>query len=176
MANLYSRKGLFTIRNSLLRTNTFGQTSIYEGVLSRPPLQDNTQEWLTYKGLTVYRIRYQLILSRDVDNQRILKFDRTRDTLSHTQPKVVFLPPIWMGKKHNWHNLTKKDNLRCYLSFVIIYTQKNSNINSFFLEILMIADSYDLIGWDAQLATPDQKWYSQMLPSLAVLLDTKITI
>ena len=75
MANLYSRKRLFTIRHSLLRTNTFGQMSIYEGVLRRQPLQHNTQEWLTYKGLTVDRIRYQLIRSRDIDNQRILKFD-----------------------------------------------------------------------------------------------------
>ena len=37
------------------------------------------------------RHSYQLIFSRDIDDQRILKTDRTRDTSALTQIKVVLL-------------------------------------------------------------------------------------
>ena len=95
-------------------------------ITTSPTQQEWSQEWSTYTSLTVNRIRYQLILSRDIDNQRILKFDWTRDTLSHTQPKVEFSSAIWMDNKHTWHNLTKEDNLRCYLSLMIISMPKKT--------------------------------------------------
>ena len=41
--------------------------------------------------------------------------------------------------------------------------QKISEITQFLSEILMIEESYKLIGREAQLAPPNQKWQSQML-------------
>ena len=52
-------------------------------------------------------------------------------------------------------------------------TKKNWNINWFFLDILIINELCNLIGREAQLATPNQKWKSQVLPSLDDYLHAK---
>ena len=56
---------------------------------------------------------------------------------------------------------------------MIMFMQKIENINWFFQEILVIKESCNLIGREAQLATPtkqmtthNQKWKSQLLTSL----------
>ena len=51
---------------------------------------------------------------------------------------------------------------------------KNKDINWFLPEILMIKESYNLIGQKAQLATRAQKISSRMLPSIANYLPAKI--
>ena len=40
--------------------------------------------------LHAIELRYYLILSRDIDDQRILQSAWKRDTTDHNQPKVVF--------------------------------------------------------------------------------------
>ena len=144
MENLYSSKDLFIIRHSLWRKNQKHAQNNHislVAVLSRcfkmaisTRRYQWSQKWSTYTGWTVDRICYQLILSGYIDDQRILKFDWTRGTPSHIQPKVVFSSATWVNEKHTWHNLTKKDNLRCYISLMIISMQKNSDINWFFQE------------------------------------------
>ena len=54
------------------------------------------------------RQRYQLISSRDNDDQIILESDWLKSTLGHTQPRVVVL--------------------KCYLSLMIISMQKNKQL------------------------------------------------
>ena len=100
------------------------------------------------------KLKYYLTLSRGLDDLRILLSDWTRGTTGKpNQHKVVpdatftwWIPPckkskrvrdffqrcwrlknptIWLVEKHNWPHSTKKGSLRCYLSLIIISTEKN---------------------------------------------------
>ena len=61
--------------------------------------------------LRVKKLRYPFTFYRDINDQRILQSDWTRDTASHTQPKVVFSDatfPCWLTpckKKKKIHHL-----------------------------------------------------------------------
>ena len=46
---------------------------------------------------------------------------------------------------------------------------KNLVIDSFIPEIFLIKISFSLIGWEAQLATPNQNWSSEILAFLMVI-------
>ena len=53
------------------------------------------------KRLTMVRQSYQLILSRDIDYQRILESDWAKGTPGHTQKRVVILDttfPWWLSQ------------------------------------------------------------------------------
>ena len=75
-------------------------------------------------------------LSQDIDDQRIMQSDWRREATPHTQPKVVVLDATF----HWWLTPCKK-----------------TKILRFFPQILMIKESYNLIGWEAQLVKTNQK-------------------
>ena len=86
------------------------------------------------------KIRYQLFLSRDIDDKRILQSDWIKATTGNTPPKAVFsyatslswVSPhksltYWLIKScnildrmHNLPNPTANGSLWCYLPLVII--------------------------------------------------------
>ena len=79
------------------------------------------------------KLRYQLILSRDIDDQRALQ------------------------SRHNWPHLTRKGSLRCYLSLMTNSKQKTKILIDSFLrylwsKILQSCKSCErskiLIGWE----------------------------
>ena len=94
--------------------------------------------------MTTVRQRYQLIPSKNIADQRMLKSDRARRIPDHTQTNVIVLdatfprwlspwkksktsicsflwycwsenPAIWLKVRHNWPGPTKNDRLRSYL-------------------------------------------------------------
>ena len=151
-----------------------------------------------------------MIPSRYADEERILEFDWRKGNASqqiHSKVKVSsanfswWLLPCkktqisidfwqwywssktfmtWLKKRHTWDNLTKSDCLRCYLLLGLTPGIKNQDINQFYPEIMVIKESCNLIGPEAQLATPtkqmtthNQKWKSQLLNSLGDYLRAK---
>ena len=91
------------------------------------------------------KLRYQLILFKEIDDQKILLSGRMRGITGHTQPKVVVL------------NVTFPWSLTPWI--------KNLYINYFFTQILLIKESYNVIGQETHLATSNEKWHSQMMIS-----------
>ena len=85
--------------------------------------------------------RYQLVFSSFIANQRILQSDWMWDATKHIQPK-----------NGNYLYAKKKKKKK-----------KRTKIIWFFPQILMIKEFCNLIGWEAQLATPNQKRKFQML-------------
>ena len=73
-----------------------------------------------------------LILSTDIDNQRILQLSWMRVKTDLTQPK--------------------KGSPTCYLSLMIISMQKIQEITESLPDILMIKESWNLIGQETNLA------------------------
>ena len=196
------------------------------------------------------KLRYRLIFSREIDDQRILQSDCGLN--GHTQTKAVVsdatfpwwlspcknfkipigsfqryswskIPTTWLDERQNWPSPTKSSSFRCYLftwwltpcnetkilidffqiywwsknpaiclnekhncphsiksgvlwcqlPLMIISMQKILEIDWFLPEILMIKESYNLIEREAQLATSNKKWHSQMLPALLDYLCAK---
>ena len=83
------------------------------------------------KWPTIIRQKYPLIPSRDIDHQRILESDWPKGTTG--------LHP------------TKSGSLDEYL------LAKKLNINWFFPVLLLIKESFNLIGWETKLATLNQE-------------------
>ena len=75
-------------------------------------------------------------LSWNIDHQRMLQFNRTTATTGYNQPKVLV--------SHT-----------TFSSWPI--HAKHQDVHWFFPEILVMKESCNLIGWEAQLATPIQK-------------------
>ena len=132
------------------------------------------------------RLSYQWILSRVIDNQRILQSDWTRGTPGHTQPKVVVLDatfslgisPCQKTKisldssrdiddqrilQFDWkrgltgRKLTKSSSPRSYIPLMTNSKQKSLDINRFFPDILIIKELCNLIEWKATLGEHTQK-------------------
>ena len=58
---------------------------------SHPTKSDSLTSYLPFMVISMYKIlRYRLIPSRDIDNQRILESDWKRQIPGHNQPKVIF--------------------------------------------------------------------------------------
>ena len=60
-----------------------------EGQLTTPNQKWWSQMLPSLKTNSMQKLRYQLILSKDIDDQKILQSDWTRGTTGHTQPKEV---------------------------------------------------------------------------------------
>ena len=88
--------------------------------------------------MTTVRQRYQLIPSKNIADQRMLKFDRTRRIPDHTQTNVIVLDTI--------------------LPEMIISMKKIKNIYLLFPVILLIKESCNLTESETQLARSNQKW------------------
>ena len=81
--------------------------------------------------------RYQLFPSRNIDDQETLESDLPKGKPGHTQPRMAVSNatfPWWLS------------------SSKII-----KNINWFFLVLLLIKETFNLIGWLTQKATTNQK-------------------
>ena len=132
------------------------------------------------------KLRYHFILSRDVDDQRILQWDWTRDKTCQTQPKRVVPDTTFAW----WLSSCKKS--KRLLDLLLRYWSKNllpdwtrdttgntepevivsdatyiwwlSPCKKSKEETLMIIESCNLIGQEVWLATSNQKWWSRMLP------------
>ena len=89
--------------------------------------------------MTKVRQRYQLFPSSDIDDQRILGSDWPKGTPGHNQTRVIVL------------------NIKYYLHLMIISVQKIKDIYWFFLALLLIKKSFNLIGWETQQTTLNQK-------------------
>ena len=83
------------------------------------------------------RERYELVPSRYIDDQRILKSDWTRETLGHTHQRLIALEATFP---------------------LIIISMLKSKISIGYFQILLIKKFYNLIGQEAQLATPNHEW------------------
>ena len=126
-----------------------------------------------------------------IDSSQRHQSNWVRATTGHTQPKLVVSDPsfcrwlssckkykVWidffqwywwskaptvsLNQRHNWPHLTKSSSPRSFLPLVVVSMQKINGIHLFFAEILMIAVYCNLIEHEAQLATPKQKWWSQI--------------
>ena len=126
-----------------------------------------------------------------IDSSQRHQSNWVRATTGHTQPKLVVSDPsfcrwlssckkykVWidffqwywwskeptvsLNQRHNWLHLTKSSSPRSFLPLVVVSMQKINGIHLFFAEILMIAVYCNLIEHEAQLATPKQKWWSQI--------------
>ena len=53
---------------------------------------------------------------------------------------------IWLAQKHTWPHPTKSDSLICYLLLMIITMQKINDINWVSPVLLLIKESFHLIG------------------------------
>ena len=84
---------------------------------------------------------YQLISSRDIDDEIILESDQPKKALGHTRPTVVILNatfPWWLSP-----------------------CKKIKDINWFFPVLLLIKESFNLIWCEKQHNTINQKvWVS----------------
>ena len=69
-----------------------------------------------------------------------------------SKPGTFMQKKVRMGYASSFFSLlslphpTKGDSLKCYLPFMMIFMQKICDINSFLPEILLIKESYTLIG------------------------------
>ena len=72
------------------------------------------------------------------------------------------------GKRYKWQQPTKNGSLRSQLPLMTISMQKSEKSHFFSPERMMIKEFCNLTGREATicLATLNQKWQSQMLPSL----------
>ena len=128
---------------------------------------------------TIKEFWFQLILSRDLDDQRILQSDWMRDTLGkkiaslryylplmiismqieYWEYQLTFSrdksPAIWLDERYNWPHPTKSGSFRRYVP-LMTNSMKNS-CNQFFLEMLMVKEFCNLTGREAQQATSDIK-------------------
>ena len=69
-------------------------------------------------------------------------------------------PGMLLDQRHTGHTQPKVVVLDCYLLLISVSMQKIRDNNWF----LLIKEFCNLIGWEAQLATLNQKQQSQMLP------------
>ena len=121
------------------------------------------------------RLSYQWILSRVIDNQRILQSDWTRGTPGHTQPKVVVLDATFsLGISPCQKTKISLDSSRdiddqrilqferifkesSYFPLMTNSMQKSLDNNWFFPDILIIKELCNLIEWKATLGEHTQK-------------------
>ena len=130
--------------------------------------------------------RYQLTHSWEIDYQRILQSDWTRGTTNQTLSTLVvsdasfpwWLSPckkskisldsfqrhwwsknqgIWLHERQNWPHPSKSGTLRCCFPLMTISPFNKTKISINSLETLMIKESSNLIGLEAQSAPPNQK-------------------
>ena len=130
---------------------------------------------------TIKEFWFQLILSRDLDDQRILQSDWMRDTLGkriaslryylplmtismqieYWEYQFIFSrdmsPAVWLDERQNWPHPTKSGSFSFReLRSLDDYSMKNS-CSQLFLEMLMIKEFCNLTGREAQQATSDIK-------------------
>ena len=133
--------------------------------------------------MKMVRQRYKLRPPRDNVEQRIIKPDWPKSTISLSQLKAVvahatfpwWISPfkkskiwidslqrycwsknlaIWSDKRHTWPHPTISGSLRYHFLLMIISIQK---ISWTFPEKLMIRESCNLIGQEAKMATPNKE-------------------
>ena len=99
------------------------------------------------------KTRYQLILSRNTDDKRILQSNWTRDTTGNTQPTVVVShdylhvkmskisigsfqifwwsknSATWLDNSDNWPHPTKTGNLRHYIPLIISIQKTKTSLD-----------------------------------------------